>query len=51
MRIFNDILLGGAEIVLSAWEGIKAFFVAVFGAIDVVLAPILSPLFGVLNPI
>jgi len=51
MDILNNLLLGGGNLVLSAWEAIKAVFVAICGAIDTCLAPILSPLFGVLNPI
>ncbi len=51
METLNNLLLGSGDLALSAWEAIKAFFVIVFGAIDTYLGPVLSPLFGVLNPI
>jgi len=48
---FNDLLIGAAEFVLGAWDGVKAFFVALGGAFDYLLQPVLSPVLRVINPI
>ena len=51
MQTINNILISGAETVLSTWEVVTTFLAWLFAAVDVLVNPLLSPVLAMVNPI
>lgn len=47
----GSILIKSADMILSLWDGIVVFFAAIVSFLDVILNPVLSPIFSILNPL
>ena len=51
MDALNWLLINAGDAALAAWAALKSACAAVFGALDAVLNPVLSPVLGFLNPV
>lgn len=46
----GSVLIKSADIILGLWDGIVAFLSTIVSFLDVILNPVLSPIFSLLNP-